>query len=150
MRNKSSVVLLIILCALLGGCSAKYVGKSYDGPDLPNTEVGTVKFNDLEKMFNNQAVVPGKVDGVRVDMNPKDRTVTVKPGMHTFCFMYDGKGPLVTVEWSFNVEAGHTYLITFPPEQSASGIALWLEDLTLGKRVTDVTSSPLKGAFSCF
>lgn len=150
MRNKNTVLILIVICIVLQGCAAKYVGKAYDGPDLPNSKVGIIKFNDLKKMFNNQAVIPGKVDGVRVDMNPNDRTITVKPGRHTLCFMYDGKGPLVTVEWSFNVEAGHEYLITFPDQQPPSGIALRLEDLTTGKPVSDVTSSPLKGPFSCF
>lgn len=148
-KNKFGL-LLIALSVLFISCTAKYVGKSYDGPELPDSEVGIVIFNDLNKFVNNQAVIPCKVDGVRVDMNPEDRSVDMLPGEHNVLFMYDGKGPLVTIEWTFRVEAGHRYLITFDEENSSSQMKLWLEDLTEGERVTEITSSPLKGAFSCF
>jgi hypothetical protein len=144
------VAALIVTTLLFVGCSAKYVGKTYDGPDLPIGEVGVITFDNLNRMFNNQKVLPCKLDGIRIDMDPKDQTITVKPGKHTLLFMYDGRGPLVTVEWTFNAEPGHAYLVTFPKEQSFNSIIMWLEDLTAGKRVTKISSSPLKGAFSCF
>ena len=142
---------------LFVACSAKYVGKYYDGPDLPDNEVGVVIFNKISSnvlagilVSNHQAVVSCKVDGERVDIDPETRSVKVRPGKHTVLFMYDGKRPLVAVEWTFNVEAGHKYLITFPERQPDSGLLMWLENLTTGKRVTDVTSSPLKSPYACF
>ena len=140
---------VLVLYVLGSGCSAKYIGKAYDGPDLPENVVGTVKFKNLKKLFNNQSVKPCKVDGVRVDADSNE-SISVKSGKHALLFMYDGKGPLVTVEWTFNVEAGHKYLVSFPEEQTHTSISMWLEDLSTGQRVTDITSSPLKGVFTCF
>jgi hypothetical protein len=150
MQTKKGILTAILLCVFLIGCAANYVGKTYDGPELPSNEVGTIRFDEHKKFFGGQIVIPCKLDGIRVDVNTNDRTITVMPGKHTLLFMYDGAGPLVTVEWTFTVEGGHTYLITFPKDQPPSNIMLWLEDLTTGKKVTDITSSPLKGAFSCF
>jgi hypothetical protein len=148
--SKYFLTTLLIICALIGsGCSAKYVGKTYDGPELPDTEVGTVKFNNLKKLFNNQKVIPCKLDGVRIDAD-SNQSISVKAGKHALLFMYDGKGPLMTVEWTFNVEARHKYLVSFPEEQSIGSISMWLEDLSAGQKVTDITSSPLKGVFTCF
>ncbi|MBI2210050.1 MAG: hypothetical protein HYV05_02625 [Deltaproteobacteria bacterium] len=157
MSRKQIVCLLLILGAPLAACSAKYVGKNYDGPDLPENEVGIVIFKKSGTSvlggvlaYKRQAVVSCKVDGERIDMDPEKRSVNLLPGKHTVLFMYDGKRPLVAVEWTFNIEAGHKYLITFPEEQPDSGIMMWLEDLTTGKRVTDITSSPLKSPYACF
>lgn len=149
--------LFVIFGTAFSACSAKYVGKSYDGPELPESEVGTVIFKKTGTSvlggvlaYNRQAAVLCKVDGERVDMDPEKRSVTMLPGKHRVLFMYDGKRPLVAVEWTFNVEAGHKYLVTFPDEQPDSGIMLWLENLTTGKRVEDITSSPLKSPYACF
>ena len=68
-------------------------------------------------------------------MDPEKRSVSMLPGKHTVLFIYDGKRPLVAAEWIFNIEAGHKYLIAFPEEQPDSGIMMWLENLTTGKRV---------------
>lgn len=153
---------LIIGALLLGAlsfaaCSAKYVGKNYPGPDLPETDIGTIIFKtthievlgELLVQYR-QAVVLCKVNGERIDMDPETRSVNVLPGKHSFLFMYDGKRPLVAVEWTFNVEAGHKYQINFPDEQPPFGIMMWLENVTTGKRVTEVTSSPVKSAYACF
>ena len=91
-----------------------------------------------------------KVDGERIDMEPEKRSVSMLPGKHRVLFMYQGKGPLVAVEWSFNVDPGHKYLIAFPDEQPDSGVMMWLENLTTGKRVTEITSSPFKSPYACF
>jgi hypothetical protein len=157
MSRKQIVCVFLILGTSFAACSAKYVGKSYDGPDLPESEVGIVIFKKSGTSvlggvlaYNHQAVVSCKVDGERIDMEQEKRSVNLLPGKHTLLFMYDGKRPLVAVEWTFNVEAGHKYLITFPEEQPDSSIMMWLENLTTGKRVTDITSSPLKSPYACF
>jgi hypothetical protein len=155
-RNRVVWVLLILGVAFTG-CSAKYVGKNYDGPDLPESEIGIVIFKESGTpvlggvlAYKRQAVVLCKVNGERIDMEPKKRSVSMLPGKHTVLFIYDGKRPLVAVEWTFDVEAGNKYLIAFPEEQPDSGIMMWLENLTTGKRVTDITSSPLKSPYACF
>jgi hypothetical protein len=148
--SRSLVTAVVVLCAFAGACHARYIGKTYDGPDLADDEVGTIRFNDLKKLFNNQAVLPCKLDGVRVDADA-NRSIIVKPGKHTLQFMYDGaKRKLLAVEWTFNVEAGHRYVVSFPEEQPADSVELWLEDLSAGRKVTDITSSPLKGGLACF
>jgi len=148
------VCALLLSCLPLAACSAKYVGKHYPGPNLPETDVGTIIFRTTSTKVlggllthHRQAVVLCKVDGERIEMDPETRSVNVLPGKHSLLFMYDGKRPLVAVEWTFNVEGGHKYLITFPDEQPDSGIMMWLENLTTGKRIMNVTSSPLKSAY---
>jgi hypothetical protein len=160
--NRSSTIWgKLILCTLVlstfPACSVKYVGRSYDGPELPESEVGIVIFKKTGTsvlggvlVHNQQAAVLCKVDGERIGMEPEKRSVSMLPGKHRVLFMYQGKGPLVAVEWSFNVDPGQKYLIAFPDEQPDSGVMMWLENLTTGKRVTEITSSPFKSPYACF
>ena len=105
------ILCTLVLSASFPACSAKYVGRSYDGPELPESEVGTVIFkktgtNVLGGVLvrNQQAAVLCKVDGQKIDMEPEKRSVSMLPGKHAVLFMYQGKGPLVAVEWSLNVD----------------------------------------------
>jgi hypothetical protein len=150
------ICVLLIVAVAFTGCSAKYVGKNYDRPDLPESEIGVVIFKKSGTpvlggvlAYKHQAVVLCKVDGEKIDMDPEKRSVSMLPGKHTVLFMYDGKRPLVAVEWTFNIQARHKYLIAFPEEQPDSGVMMWLENLTTGKRVTDITSAPLKSPYAC-
>jgi hypothetical protein len=131
-------------------CSGKFVGRSYEGPDLPESEVGTVVFDSVMKLFNNQVVVSCKIDGQRVDMDPKTRSVKMPPGKRTILFMYRGNGPRIAVEWIVNIEAGHKYLITFSDHQPASGPLLRLEDRTTGQHLIDVDTSHFRSSWTCF
>ena len=140
----------LLLALLSASCSPKYIGKFYDGPDLPESEVGTVIFQSRGGWFNSESVVLCKIDGIRVDMNPDKRSVDVLPGMRTIMFVYDKIKPLSSIEWTFRIEPGHKYLVGFPDQQPGSGFILWLDDLTMGKRVNDVTASALKSFYACF
>jgi hypothetical protein len=151
------ILSVLILTAPLPGCSAKYVGRSYDGPELPESDVGTLIFRKSGTavlggvlVHNLQAAVLCKVDGERIDMDPEKRSVSVLPGKRSVLFIYQGKGPLFAVEWTFNVEPGHKYLISFSDEQPDSGVMMWLENLTTQERVTEITSSPAKSPYACF
>jgi hypothetical protein len=133
------------LIATLTACSAKYVGKNYDGPDLPENQVGVVTFSRV----GDAAAILCKINGQSVSMDSKNRSVAMLPGKYAVLFLFTSPNrQSVAVEWSFTVEAGHKYAVRFP-EQQASSIVLWLEDLTAGKRVTEITSSPLKSSYAC-
>jgi hypothetical protein len=143
--NARSFVLFSVI-AVSAACSAKYVGKNYDGPDLPENQVGIVTFSRID----DQAAILCKVNGQSVNMDPKDRSVSVLPGKHAVLFLFVSPNRRsVAVEWTFSVEAGHKYAVKFPERQPPSSTVLWLEDLTAGKRVTDITSSPLKSNYAC-
>jgi hypothetical protein len=120
MSRKQIVCTFLILSVTFTGCSVKFVGRNYDGPDLPESEIGIIIFKESGTpvlggilAYKRQSVVLCKVDGKRIDMDSEKRSVSILPGKHTVLFIYDGKRPLVAVQWTFNIEAGHKYLIAF-------------------------------------
>jgi hypothetical protein len=140
------VFALMFVTLTLAGCSAKYVGKNYDGPDLPETQVGFVTFSRV----GDAAAILCKIDGQSVNMDPKNRSVSMLPGKQAVLFLFTSPNrQSVAVEWTFNVEAGRKYAVRFPERQPSASTVLWLEDLTAGKRVTEITSSPLKSSYAC-
>ena len=137
---------LFSVIVTLAACSVKYVGKYYDGPDLPENQVGIVTFIRV----GDQAAILCKINGESVNMDTKNRSVSLLPGKYAVLFLFvPAYGYSKAVEWTFSVEAGHKYAVRFPEQQPPSSLVLWLEDLTAGKRVTDMTSSPLKINYAC-
>jgi hypothetical protein len=166
MITKKHLILLPVLILLATNCSTKYIGRAYEGPELPASEVGVVVFNHLSNSSFYQRIVPCKVDGQKVKMYQESNSLHVLPGKHTLMWIYDSPGPLITAESTIHITAGHRYLFTFseantiPPDRllleiatygiykAGPNVSIWLEDSTIGQRVMEITSVP-KSIFSC-
>ena len=143
--------LLVIACS-----ETRLEGHSYDGPELPQAEVGTVIGDSTDKFWNNILVLICKIDGRKVAARPTDRSIDSLPGEHRFLLVHHHGGKFDrAVELTFTVEAGHTYLITFDKKStmeasSDRSFSLWVEDIVAGQRLMNVKSSNLKSSYVCF
>lgn len=140
-----------MVCTLIAGCSAtKYIGRSYDGPELPKNQVAALFGDDLDQVWHNQATLVCRVDGKKVEVSETDKSVHVLPGGHTVMVLYTGgtQGQHA-IEFTFNVDAGNDYQFTFDKGATGRNMILWVENTTTGEKVQDIKSSPLKSPLAC-
>ena len=143
-------LLLVIACY-----QTRLEGLSYDGPALPQAEVGTVIGDSTDRFWNNTFVLVCKVDDRKVMARPTDRSIDSLPGEHRFLLVYHGRKFHRAVELTFAVEPGHRYLITFDKKsvmeaEFDSSSSLWVEDIAANQRLMNVQSAALKSSYACF
>jgi hypothetical protein len=155
--NLGSLALAIGSWLLVIACSeTRLEGHGYDGPELPQAEVGTVRGDSTDRFWNNTFVLICKIDDRKVAARPTDRSIDSLPGEHKFLLVhhYGGKFDRA-VELTFIVEAGHTYLITFDKKSMKeasvdTSSSLWVEDIATSQRLLNVKSSNFKSSYACF
>jgi hypothetical protein len=114
MKKATRIIVTAIISTMLGcGCGGWHF-RAYDGPELPSTEVATIKTDDI------RFVVIGSVDGKRpydffkgmMWSGKPPGVVYVLPGVHTIAPSYCGINKCVTKGYfAFEAKAGHTYTI---------------------------------------
>lgn len=135
--------LLIVACS-----ETRLEGHGYDGPELPQAEVGTVMGDSTDRFLNNVLVRICKIDDRKVLARRTDRSIDSLPGEHKFLLFHHHGGKFDrTVELTFTVEAGHTYLITFDRNNSS---LLWVEDIATSQPLMNVKSSDIGSSYACF
>ena len=135
--------LLIVACS-----ETRLEGHGYDGPELSQAEVGTVMGDSTDRFWNNVLVLICKIDDRKVLARPTDRSIDSLPGEHKFLLFHHHSWKFDrTVELTFTVEAGHTYLITFDRDNSS---LLWVEDIATSQPLMNVKSSGIGSSYACF